>query len=186
MTDARGISLVGLVPLMRGWIVPALLALLLLPQAGRAITDLETTPKSLLFAGRCLAPVLLREPVNTKDLREMPAGFAINHLYGQDGRVWYGSDDSVVFIELHEGASCGINVFDEDLAEVERFMAYWLTRDDSPFTDSATETLATGDVRISYDGYCDACGYHVHARALWLRDSRFTIYRVFATLPEKT
>ena len=165
------------------WIVALLALMMALP--AQAFTDLDAMPKSLYFAGRCLAPVLLREEINTKDLREMPATFAVNHLYGQDGKVWHGDDDRVVLIEL-EGASCGINVFDEDLEEVERFMAYWLTREDSPFTDVSTETLESGDVRISYDGFCEACGYFVHARALWLRDSRFTIYRVFATLPEKS
>lgn len=168
------------------WLSVLLAVVMAFPAQAQGLTDLETTPKSLFFAGRCLAPILLREEVSTKDLREMPASFAVNHLYGQDGRVWYGEDDSVVLIELSEGASCGINVFDEDLPEVERFMEYWLTREDSPFRDSTSETLASGDVRISYDGFCKPCGYNVHARALWLRESRFTLYRVFATLPEKT
>ena len=164
----------------------SLLLMLALPAQAEELLDLDSTPKSLFFAGRCLAPVLLREPINTKDLREMPSIHAVGHLAGKSGRVWHGENDDVVLIELDEGASCGINVFDEDLPEVEDFMAHWLTRDDSPFTDIATETLEGGNVRISYDGFCDSCGYHVHARALWLKDSRFTLYRVFATLPEKS
>jgi hypothetical protein len=160
--------------------------LILLPWPAWAMLDLETTPKSLFFAGRCLAPVLLREPVNTRHLQEMPASVAVDHLYGKTGRVWYGDDDSVVLVDLEEGASCGVNVFDEDLPEVERFLDYWLTRDESPFSDRKTEVLESGDVRISYDGFCEACGFNVHARALWLKESRFTIYRVFATLPEKS
>lgn len=161
------------------------LALIWTPIASLAFTDLDSTPKSAFFAGRCLAPVLLREDVNTKDLRELPTTVAVQHLYGASGRVWYDGDDSLVFVELDAGAACGINVFDEDLDEVEAFMAYWLERDDSPFTDRATETLGNGDVRISYDGFCEACGYHVHARAIWVREAQFTIYRVYATLPEK-
>ena len=163
-----------------------LILALLLPLPSVASTDLEESPKSLFFAGRCLAPVLLREPVNTKFLTEMPVTFAVNHLYGQSGKVWFGDDDSVVLLEFDEGTSCGVNAFDEDLDEVEAFMAYWLTRDDSPFTDVNVRTLESGDVRVEYDGFCEACGYHVHARALWLRKDRFTLYRVFATLPEKT
>ncbi|MEO1732482.1 MAG: hypothetical protein AAFR45_02460 [Pseudomonadota bacterium] len=157
------------------------------PLAAQAfpISDLEKTPKSQFFAGRCLAPILLREEVSTKDLREMPVMSAVPHLYGQSGTVWYGPDENVVLVDLDAGASCGINVFDEDLAEVEAFMAYWLERADSPFTEMSTEMLAGGDVRISYDGFCEACGYHVHARAIWVREAQFTIYRVFATLPEK-
>lgn len=163
----------------------AVLMMLAMPAQADDILALDQTPKSLFFAGRCLAPVLLREEINTKDLREMPATYAVPHLYGKSGKVWHGEDDSMVLIELDEGASCGINVFDEDLPEVEEFMTYWLTREDSPFTDTNTATLENGNVRISYDGFCESCGYHVHARALWLKDSRFTIYRVFATLPEK-
>lgn len=164
----------------------SLILALAMPFQAFGFTDLDTTTKSLYFAGRCLAPVLLREDVNTKDLREVPPVFAVQHLYGQSGRAWHGADDSVILIELDEGASCGINVFDEDLPEVEEFMTYWLTRDDSPFTEVNKETLSTGDVKISYDGFCEVCGYFVHAQALWLKDSRFTVYRVFATLPEKS
>ncbi len=166
-------------------LIAVLLAVVPLPLWSFAITDLEATPKSMFFAGRCLAPVLLREEVNTKDLREMPVTHAVHHLYGKSGTVWYGDDDRVVLVALDEGASCGINVFDEDLPEVEAFMAYWLEREDSPFTDVSTETLASGDVQISYDGFCESCGYHVHARALWVREAQFTIYRVYATLPER-
>lgn len=162
-----------------------ILAAVLLPLQAMAFIDLDSTPKSMFFAGRCMAPVLLREPVNTKDLREMPVTYAVPHLYGKDGRVWYGDDDSLVLVELDEGASCGINVFDEDLEDVEAFMTYWMEREDSPFTESTIETLEGGDVRISYDGFCETCGYHVHARAIWVKEARFTIYRVFATLPEK-
>lgn len=169
------------------WLCAMSLALVsAMPRPALAITDLETTTKSLFFAGRCLAPILLREPTNTKDLREMPVAFAMHHLYGQDGSVWHGEDENVVLVDLAEGASCGINVFDEDLGTVEDFMSYWMDREDTPFTETATETLESGDVRITYDGFCDACGYHVHVRALWLKEPRFTIYRVFATLPEKT
>lgn len=166
----------------------AALAIALTPviAPAQSLDEREASPKSQFFAGRCLAPVLLREPVNTKFLTEMPAEFAANHLYGQEGKVWFDIDDSIVLVELDEGASCGVNAFDEDLTEVEDFMAYWLTRDDSPFTDVNVRTLETGDVRVEYDGFCEACGYHVHARALWFKDARFTIYRVFATLPEKT
>jgi hypothetical protein len=161
-----------------------LAGLLALP--AQAFIDLDTTPKSLMFAGRCLAPVLLREPVNTKDLREMPVASAVNHLFGKSGRVWHDADDSVVLVELDEGASCGINVFDEDREDVEGFMAYWLERDDSPFTESAVETLDAGNVRITYKGFCADCGFHVHASAVWIKEARFTIYRVVATLPEKS
>ncbi|NRB04351.1 MAG: hypothetical protein HRU30_13935, partial [Rhodobacteraceae bacterium] len=115
-----------------------------LPVPGQAFTDLDSTPKSLFFAGRCLAPILLREEVNTKDLREMPQTFAVNHLYGKSGKVWFGETDDVILIELDEGASCGINVFDEDLAEVEEFLTYWLERDDSPFSERNVETLDGG------------------------------------------
>lgn len=154
-------------------------------QAG-TLSNLDSTQKSLFFGARCLAPVMLREPINTKDLREMPVTHAVNHLYGKSGKVWFGVDDSMVLVELDEGASCGVNVFDESYEEVETFMAYWLERDDSPFTEIAAETLASGDKRISYDGFCEKCGFNVHARALWIAASQFTIYRVFATLPEKS
>jgi len=155
------------------------------PLWANSVTDLDATPKSLFFAGRCLAPVMLREPVNTKDLREVPTTFAVPHLYGQSGTVWHGLDESVYLINLDEGASCGVNVFDEDMQDVQEFMTYWLERDDTPFSESATETMDTGDVRISYEGFCESCGFFIHAQALWLKESRFTIYRVFATLPEK-
>lgn len=163
----------------------ALIVAMFLPLQVTALTDLDSTTKSLFFAGRCMAPVLLREPINTKDLREMPASFAVNHLYGQSGRVWHGITDDVVLIELDEGASCGVNAFDEDFDDVDTFMTYWMEREDSPFTERKQETLGAGDIRISYDGFCEACGYHVHARVLWIKEARFTIYRVFATLPEK-
>ena len=158
---------------------------LALPFPALALTDLDSTPKSMFFAGRCLAPVMLREEVNPKDLREMPTTYAVQHLYGKSGKVWHGDDDSVVLVDLEEGASCGVNVFDEDLEDVEEFLTYWLERDDSPFSDIQTETLDNGDVRISYDGFCEDCGFNVHARALWVKNARFTIYRVYATLPEK-
>ncbi|MEO0634399.1 MAG: hypothetical protein AAFY52_09790 [Pseudomonadota bacterium] len=170
--------------MIRAWLA-ALLLIWPLAGAAQDMTGLDTTPKSLFFAGRCLAPVLLREPVNTKDLREMPTTFAAAHLYGKDGKVWHGTSDDIVLVELAEGASCGINVFDEDLETVETFMTYWLERDDSPFDESTVETLESGDVRISYDGFCETCGFRVHARALWVREAQFTIYRVYATLPEK-
>jgi hypothetical protein len=172
--------------LSRALALVAVALVALVPTTGAARLDVESSTKSLYFAGRCLAPVLLREDVNTKDLREMPQTVAVQHLYGQSGKAWYGIDESVILIELDEGASCGINVFDEDLPDVEQFMEYWLTRDDSPFTDITQETTARGDVRILYSGFCESCGYHVHAHALWLREARFTIYRVFATLPERT
>ena len=140
----------------------------------------------MFFAGRCLAPVLLREEINTKDLREVPATYAVPHLYGKSGTVWHGENQNILFIAFDEGASCGVNVFDEDLDEVEAFMAYWLERDDSPFTETTSDVLSYCDVRITYDGFCESCGYHVHARAIWVREARFTIYRVFATLPERT
>ncbi|MEM6310465.1 MAG: hypothetical protein AAF754_10480, partial [Pseudomonadota bacterium] len=89
------------------------------PVQADEILTLDKTPKSLFFAGRCLAPVLLREEINTKDLREMPTQFAVPHLYGKSGKVWHGEDDTIVLVQLDEGASCGINVFDEDLPEVE-------------------------------------------------------------------
>jgi len=161
------------------------LAALLMPLPSFALLDLDNTTKSLYFAGRCMAPVLLREQVNTKDLREMPVTAAVPHLYGQEGRVWFGGDESVVLIELAEGASCGINVFDEDLDTVKTFMSYWMDRDDSPFTEINTEVRENGDVHLIYDGFCEDCGYHVHARAYWIKEAQFTLYRVFATLPEK-
>ncbi len=163
----------------------ALIAACLAPLPSFAYLDLDKTTKSLFFAGRCMAPVLLREPVNTKDLREMPVQAAVPHLYGQDGKVWFGPDEAVVLVELSAGTSCGVNVFDEGLDEVEVFMGYWMGRDDSPFTDMTRDVLDNGDVHLKYDGFCEGCGYHVHARAYWVKAAQFTIYRVFATLPEK-
>ena len=172
--------------MIRALFLSILMALPVPAFAQAALTTLETTPKSLFFAGRCLAPVMLREPVSTKDLREIPTQFATPHLYGRDGTVWHGADDSVVLVVLDEGASCGINVFDEDLEEVRRFMDYWLTREDSPFSEITEETTASGDIRITYEGFCEECGFFMHAQALHLKEAQFTIYRVFATLPEKT
>lgn len=168
--------------LVRLWV---LFAALFTALPAFAYLELDKTTKSLYFAGRCMAPVLLREPVNTKDLREMPVQAAVPHLYGQDGKVWFGPDQNVVLVELSAGAACGINVFDEGLEEVEVFMEYWMTREDSPFSEMRTDVLDNGDVHLQYDGFCEGCGYHVHARAYWSKAANFTIYRVFATLPEK-
>ena len=161
-----------------------LLTALLASPAAAQVADLETTPKSLLFAGRCMAPVMLREDISTKDLQELPAQAAVPHLFGEDGEVWQGLDPSVLLVKL-QGAHCGINVFDEDLSEVEAFMSYWLDREDSPF--AFTERKETDQaVTLIYDGFCESCGFNVHARALHLVADRFTLYRVFATTPEKT
>ncbi len=148
------------------------------------LTDLDTTPKSLFFAGRCMAPVMLREDVSTKDLRQLPDVAAAPHLFGEAGEVWQGSDPGLLLVKLNAGAACGINVFDEDLGEVEDFMKYWLIRDDSPFEfTERKETEAA--VTLIYDGFCEQCGFNVHARALHLKADQFTVYRVFATTPEK-
>ncbi|WP_134643056.1 hypothetical protein [Pseudaestuariivita atlantica] len=160
-----------------------LLSALMAVPAAAQVADLETTPKSLFFAGRCMAPVMLREDISTKDLRQLPVQAAVPHLFGEDGEVWQGLDPSVLLVKL-QGANCGINVFDEELPEVEAFMDYWLDREDSPF--ELTERKETDQaVTLLYDGFCESCGFNVHARALHLKADRFTVYRVFATLPEK-
>ncbi|MGR3492140.1 MAG: hypothetical protein ACU0DW_08785 [Shimia sp.] len=149
------------------------------------LTDLDATEKSLFFAGRCMAPILLREAVSTKDLRQLPPPRAVAHLYGQQGTAWEGSDDRLILVDLEVGAACGVNVFDEDESEVAFFLDYWLTREDSPFT--FTDRTETEDrVTFAYDGFCEECGFNVHARAVWLREAEFTIYRIYATTPERT
>ena len=152
--------------------------------SAQVLTGLDDTPKSLFFAGRCMAPVMLREEVSTKDLRELPVSYAVPHLFGEDGTVWQGSDADLLLVKLYAGAACGINVFDEPLREVEAFMDYWLIREDSPFALSERKEDAQS-VTLIYDGFCETCGFNVHARALWLKDSQFSIYRVFATTPER-
>ncbi|MGR3468026.1 MAG: hypothetical protein ACU0CI_09110 [Shimia sp.] len=162
--------------------IRALILSLLVATPATAMTDLDATPKSLFFAGRCMAPILLREDVSTKDLRQFPAPAALPHLFGEAGTAWYGEEDDLILVDLEAGAACGVNVFDEVEADVRPFMDYWLIRDDSPFAfterreDDQTLTLL-------YDGFCAACGFNVHARAVHLKADRFTIYRVFATTP---
>lgn len=154
------------------------------PAMAQGLTELDRTPKSLFFAGRCMAPVMLREEVSTKDLRQLPPVAAVPHLFGEAGEVWQGGDPNLLLVKLEAGAACGINVFDEELAEVERFMDYWLIRDDSPFAFTERKETEQATTLI-YDGFCEECGFNVHARALHLKADRFTVYRVFATLPEK-
>ncbi|MGR3502183.1 hypothetical protein [Pseudaestuariivita sp.] len=159
-------------------------ALMALPVRGAAFMDLDSQPKSMFFAGRCMAPVLLREEISTKDLKQVPDAAAFPHLFGERGTVWHGDDPSLLLVKLDAGAFCGINVFDEELEDVEAFMSYWLDREDSPF--EFTERKETDEtVTLIYDGFCDDCGFNVHARALYLKADKFTVYRVYATTPEK-
>jgi hypothetical protein len=144
------------------------LCLMLVPVAAPAGVD-ETSEKSLMFAGRCMA--------------QMPEVPAQAHLFGEPGRVFYGADDSVVLV-VHKDTHCGVNAFDESAEEVEAFLSHWLERDDSPFAQTEAAVLDNGDMRISYSGHCTECAFDVHAQAYWFRVEKFTIYRLYATKPE--
>ena len=159
-----------------------LLSVLMMPAMAAATVD-ETSDKSLFFAGRCMAPVLLGKDVFIDGLGEMPHTQGAAHLYGAPGQVYYGESETVLLIR-HKNTSCGVNVFDETFEDVTSFLTHWLERPESPFTLTENVELDDGNRRVAYDGHCTECGFDVHARALWFKDANFTIYRLFATKPE--
>jgi len=149
----------------------------------QATPGIESSEKSLMFAGRCMSQMFLGAPPDVTRLNQMPDDVAAGHLFGSAGAVYYGVDDRYVMI-VHKPTNCGVNAFDETAEEMTAFFEFWLEREDSPFALTESSTDENGNVRISYDGHCTECGFDVHARGYWFKEEQFTIYRLYATKPE--
>jgi len=144
---------------------------------------IDATEKSLMFAGRCMAQVFLGAPPDIDKLNEMPENDAMGHLFGSPGSVYFGVNDRYVMV-VHKPTHCGVNAFDETAEDMKQFFAFWLEREDSPFTLTESRIDDNGNALVFYDGHCTECGFDVHARGYWFRQEQFTIYRLFATKPE--